>query len=120
MVRLILKLAIVGLIANAVWHAGGAWSSNYRFMDAVQQATRYRGDKTDAQIHDRVFALAGQYDVPVDDDTLTIRREGDRTIIDGSYTRGVELIPGYIYHWPFIIHLDTPTVDPLKVDSPIR
>lgn len=120
MVRLILKLAIVGLLANAAWRAGGVYSSHYRFKDAVQQTTHYRGDKTDTQIHDRIFSLASQYDIPVDEESLTIRREDNRTIVDGAYTKAVELVPGYIYHWPFTIHIDTPGVDPLKLDSPIR
>lgn len=118
--RTLIKLAIVALIANAAWRVGNAYLGYYRFTDAVQQAAHYRGDKSDAQIHDRVFALASQHDIAVTDDTLTIRSEQNRTIVEGAYTQPIEVIPGVVYNWPFAIHIDTPIVDPLKLDSPIR
>ena len=120
MIRFVVKLAIVGLLANAVWRVGGLYASHLRFTDAVQQAAHYRGDKSDTQMHDRVFALASQYDIPIDDDTLSITHENNRTLVDGEYKRSVELVPGFVYKWPFKIHIDAPTIDPLKVDTPIR
>ena len=120
MIRFVVKLAIVGLLANAAWRIGNVYVSHYRFTDAVQQTTHYRGDRTDEQIHDRIFELASQYDIPVDDDTLTIARTNDRTVVDGAYKRPIELVPGWTYRWPFTVHIDTPTIDPAKVDSPIR
>jgi len=119
-IRTLLKLAIVALLANAAWRVGSAYLGYYRFTDAVQQMTHYRGDKSDAQIHDRIFALASQHDIDVTDDTLTIRREENRTIVDGAYTQAIEFLPGVVYQWPFKVHIDTPIVDPLKLDSPIR
>jgi hypothetical protein len=119
-IRTLIKLAIAALVANAVWRVGNAYLSYYRFTDAVQQVTHYRGDKSDAQIHDRVFALASQHDIAVTEETLTIRREENRTIVDGSYTQPIEVVPGVVYNWPFAVHVDTPIVDPLTLDSPIR
>ena len=120
MIRLVIKLAIVGLIANAAWRIGGAYLNHYRFTDAVQEATHYRGQKSDTQIHDRVFELASQHDIPVTDDTLSVRREENHTIVDGAYKQPIEMVPGFVYDWPFTIHIDTPVVDPMKIDSPIR
>jgi len=119
-IRFVVKLAIVGLLANAAWRIGGVYMSHLRFTDAVQQSARYRGDKSDAQIHERVFNLATQYDIPVDDDSLTITHENNRTVVVGEYQRPIELVPGFIYKWPFKVHIDVATIDPLKVDSPIR
>jgi hypothetical protein len=120
-IKLVVKLAIVGLIANATWRVGGAYASHYRFVDAVRATTQYRGGKTDEQIHNRVFELASQYDVPASDATLTIRHEEYHTIVDGSYTRAIDVAPGFTYPWPFTIHVDTFSVEPPKSDgSPIR
>jgi sporulation-control protein spo0M len=119
-IRSLVKLALVVLIANAAWRVGNAYLSHYRFTDAVQQLVHYRGDKTDAEIHDRVFNLATQYDIGVTDETLTIQREENRTIVDGAYTKPIEFFPRMIYEWPFTIHIDTPIVDPLKLTLPTR
>jgi hypothetical protein len=119
-IRFVVKLAIVGLLANAGWRVGSAYASHYRFTDAVQQATHYRGEKSDAQIHDRIFDLASQYDIPVDDETLAITKESNHTIVKGAYQKEIELVPGWEYKWPFKIDIDTAGIDPAKVDSPIR
>ena len=108
MIRAVIKLGLVVLIANAVWRVGGAYLGHFRFTDAVQQLTHYRGDKSDAEIHDRIFALASQYDIDVTDETLTIQREQNRTIVDGAYKKSIEFMPRVIYDWPFTIHVDTP------------
>ena len=31
----------------------------------------------------------------------------NHTIVDGSYVRPVDLLPGYQYPWPFTWHIDT-------------
>jgi hypothetical protein len=117
-IRSIIKLAFAALLANAAFRVGNAYLSHYRFTDAVQQLTHYRGDKTDTEIHDRVFMLASQYDITVTDDTLSIQRDDNRTVVDGTYTKPIEFIPRVIYNWPFTVHIDTPIVDPLKMTIP--
>jgi hypothetical protein len=117
-IRTIIKLALVAFLANAAWRVGNAYVSHYRFTDSVQQLTHYRGVKTDTEIHDRIFALASQYDIEVTDETLTIQREDDRTVVDGAYTKSIEFIPRVVYQWPFKVHVDTPIVDPVKLTLP--
>ena len=120
MIRSLLKLALAAFLANAVWRVGTAYASHYRFTDAAQQLTHYRGDKSDAEIHDRIFTLATQYDIAVTDDTLTIQRGENRTIINGAYTKPIEFLPNVVYDWPFTVHIDMPLVDSLKVPLPAR
>ena len=118
MIRSIIKLALAALLANAAFRVGTVYLSHYRFTDAVQQLTHYRGDKSDTEIHDRVFMLASQYDIAVTDDSLSIQREENRTVVDGTYTKPIEFIPRVVYNWPFTVHIDTPIVDPLKMTIP--
>ena len=118
MIKSLIKLGLVVLIANATWRVGNAYLSHYRFIDDVQQLTHYRGDKSDAEIHDRIFVLASQHDIAVTDETLTIQREENRTIVDGAYKKSIEFLPRVIYDWPFTIHVDMPIVDPLKLPLP--
>jgi hypothetical protein len=107
MIKLIIKLAIAALIANACWRLGTVYLSYYKFEDAVRETTQFLGGKPDAQVESRIFELASEYDIPVTPSNLTIRREQNHTIVDASYTRPIELAPGFVYPWPFSLHVDT-------------
>ena len=50
MFRLLVKLAIAGLIANASWRMGSAYLSFYRFKDAVAETTQYSKEKSDDEL----------------------------------------------------------------------
>ena len=107
MIKLILKLAVVALVANASWRVGGAYVSHYKFTDSVQQAALFRGNKTDDVLRQRIFALASDFDIPVTDSDLTLTTLEHHTVVDGHYTRIIELVPGYKYPWEFTFHIDT-------------
>jgi len=105
--KLLVKLAIVALVANASWHALGAYASYYKFKDAVQQTTLFGNDKTEDQIKARILALASEYDLPLGENEVTVRRDGIHTLVDGSYTQTIDLFPGYSRPWTFEVHSDT-------------
>ena len=107
MIKLILKLALVALIANASWRVGSAYVAHYKFQDSVQQAALFRGSQTDDVLRRRIFELASDYDIPVTDDEVTITTSEHHTVVDGGYTRIIELVPGYKYPWEFTFHVDT-------------
>lgn len=107
MIKLLIKLAIVALVANAAWHVMVAYMSYYKFKDAVQQTTQFGNDKNLDQLKARVLALASDYDLPIGDDDVTIKRDMLHTIVDGSYTKPIDLAPGYSRQWTFTFHTDT-------------
>ena len=107
MIKLILKLAVVALIANASWRVGSAYVAHYKFEDAVQQAALFRGNKTDDVLRRRIFELASDFDIPVTDDDVMLTTDEHHTIVDGDYTRVIELVPGFKYPWEFTFHVDT-------------
>ena len=107
MVRTIIKLAFVALLANAAWQLFTVYWAHFKFSDAVQQTTQFRGNKTDAQLKERILELASQFDVPVSDENLTVQVVDDHTLVDSSYTRRVELVPTFFYPWRFTVHTDT-------------
>jgi hypothetical protein len=114
MVRTVLKLACVALIANATWHMFGAVSPHYKFKDSVQYAVLNGGDSSDDALREKILSLAAQYDVPVTQAEVLIRRDADKhAIVDISYVRPVELAPGFTYPLPLSIHVDTFAVKPL-------
>jgi hypothetical protein len=109
-IKLVLKLAVAALIANAAWRMGTAYLSFYKFKDAVQEATQFGGDKGDAQLQSRILELATDYDVPLTADGFTIEHKANHTIVDGSYVRPVDVLPGYTYRCAFSWRTDTFTI----------
>jgi hypothetical protein len=107
LIKLIFKLAIVALLANATWRVGSAYLAHYKFEDGVQQATQFKGRKSDEALKQRVMELAAQYDIPVTDDQVRLQSQEHHTIVDGEYTREIELAPTFVYPWPFSFHIDT-------------
>jgi hypothetical protein len=105
--KLIVKLAIVALVANAAWHLMTAYTSYYKFKDAVQQTTQFGNDKSIDQLKTRILTLAGDYDLPLGEDDFTVRRETLHTIVEGAYVKTIDLLPGYSRPWKFEIHTDT-------------
>jgi len=107
LIKLILKLAVVALIANATWRVGSAYVAHYKFTDSVQQTTLFRGTKSDEVLRQRILEIASDYDIPVTDGDVTLMTQEHRTVVDGNYTRIIELVPGYKYPWEFTFHIDT-------------
>jgi hypothetical protein len=118
MLKLLVKLALAALIANAVWRLGSAYLQFYRFQDAVLQTAQFGVDRSPADLPQRILDLASQYDVPLSQHDLTVQRDDrQHTIIDGSYTQPLDFAPGYRYPWPFTLHVDVLNVGALAPGS---
>jgi hypothetical protein len=60
----------------------------------------------DAWVHDRIVAIAAQYDVPVDEKAIEINSERSHTQITVYYVRQINIVPGVKRDWPFSMHVD--------------
>ena len=119
MLKLLIRLAIAGLIANAAWRLGSAYVTFYRFKDAVEELAQFGAQRSGADLHQRVGDLASQYALPLSDDDFTIRRdERNHTFVDGSYVQPVEVLPGYRFPWTFTWHVDVLTLSTSPPDPP--
>ena len=107
MIKLIIKLVIAAVIANAAWRLGTNYASFYKFKDAVYQTTQYGPARSDVELRGRVLELAAQYNVPLDEEGFTIERRENHTIVDGAYTVPIEFFPGVRRDWPFVFTVDT-------------
>jgi hypothetical protein len=107
LIKLLLKLIVVALVANAAWHVMTAYTSYYKFKDSVQQTTQFGNDKSIEQLKTRILALAADYDLPIGEDDLTVRREGLHTVVDASYSKTIDVAPGFSQRWAFEVHTDT-------------
>jgi hypothetical protein len=107
LIKTIVKLVIVVLIANATWRIGSAYIAHYKFTDSIQQLSLFRGRQTDDVLRKRIFEAASDFDIPVDEQDITLRTQDRHTIVDGAYVREIEVAPGFVYPWPFDFHVDT-------------
>lgn len=105
--RLLIRLVVAALIANAAWRVGSTYMAYYRFKDAVKETTLFQTGKSDDQLKQRVLELAQLYDVPLGEDDFVVRRANGHTFVDGTYTRMIEIVPGYRRAWGFEVHVDT-------------
>jgi hypothetical protein len=99
-VKLFVKLAVVALLANAAYRIGLEYLTYVKFRDAVRDAATYKPNDDD-DLRKRIMDLAGDYDIPLSQDAVTIRREDRQVLVDGSYHKPIEVVPTFHYDWPF-------------------
>ena len=109
MIKRIVKLAIVALLANAVYRVGAEYVTFIKFRDAIRDAAMFKA-KSEEDLRTRIVALADDYDVPQDDD-IQISRQERVWHIDGSYRKPIEIVPRFQYDWPFTYSLEVVTTD---------
>jgi hypothetical protein len=105
-VKTLTKLIVVALIANALWRAGSAYTTFYRFKDSIYEAAMQ--GTTEADLKQKVVELAHTYDLPLTAEDLTVTREVQHVSVKTSYTSPVAVLPGYEYQWPFTVDVDAP------------
>ena len=98
--KLLIKLAITALLANAAFRLGTEYLVHYKFRDSVREAAMYRAGSDD-ELRQRVMETADAYSIPLKEDGFTIRRDSGQAFILGSYTKPIELVPGFPYSWRF-------------------
>ena len=104
--KLIIKLVITALIANALFRIGTEYVTYYNFRDSVREAATYRA-KNDVELSQRVMEIASAYGVPLAADGFTMRRDHREATVLGSYTKPIELAPGFPYQWKFDFEIQT-------------
>ena len=120
MFRLLLKLILVAILANATWHAFNVYAPHYRFKDAAQYAAQFRGDSSDDLVRGKIMSLAGQYGLPVNEEDVSVTHTGQHTFVEVSYVTSVELLPGFKRPWPLSFKVDVYTLNTPKENSPAK
>jgi hypothetical protein len=98
--KLLIKLALTALLANAAFRLGTEYLTHYKFRDSVREAATYRAGGDD-ELRQRIVETAALYSIPLKEDGFTIRRDSGQALIQGSYTKPIELVPGFPYSWRF-------------------
>jgi hypothetical protein len=96
-IRRLIQLAIFLLIANGLYQTAPAFMHSYQFKDALQELALFSQKSADAQLIDRVMALADEHDIPLERDYIQIHRSNAQLIINVSYIETMKVVPGYDY-----------------------
>jgi len=105
-IRKLVKLAIFLLIANAVYRIAPVSLHYFQFKDALDELALFQmnSKSTDAELTDRIMALADEHNVPLDRDYIQIHRPNGQLVIDAAYVESLALLPGYTYEHEFDVH----------------
>ena len=120
MVRNLVRLAVVLLIANALYRFVPGYMHHYQFKDAVAEAAKFSKDRSDTDLVDRVMVLADRYSIPLEREAVQVSRDKQMTYITLTYEEQIEWVPGSRKPMPYTVsvegwHVTPPTgVDPLR------
>jgi hypothetical protein len=109
MVKLVIKLAIVALIANALYHVVPPYYNNWKFQDALKELATFPGFRaTLPQVLDKCERIAKEHDLDLTrDDFVVVMPVGGRTTtIDTQYTVAMSYIPGHPKEHTFVVHVE--------------
>ena len=83
--KLLIKLAVAALLANAAFRIGTEYFVHYQFRDSVREAAMFRA-KNDEELGQRVMEVAATYDVPLPPDGFSMRRDAREAVVEGVPT----------------------------------
>jgi hypothetical protein len=111
MVKVTIKLAIVGLIANALFQVVPYYYTNWQFHDALKELATYPGSRTTLpQVLAKAEKIAKSYDLDLTSSDFDIKLAGaggaKTATIDVSYGVVMKPIPGRPMPHLFVIHVE--------------
>lgn len=109
MVKLAIKLAIVALIAHAVYQVVPSYYNNWKFQDALKELATYPGFKPTApQVLEKCVKIARQHDLDltVDDFVVVMPVGAKTTTISTQYTVAMSYIPGQPREHTFVVQVE--------------
>jgi hypothetical protein len=118
--KLLIKLAITALLANAVFRVGTQYITHYQFRDSIREAAMYQA-KTEDELRDRILEIAATYGLPQGAGDISVSRNGRQWTTSGTYTKKIEIVPTFPYDWKFDWDVDAFVSDaPLLPGAPTR
>ena len=95
--KTVIKLIVAAALVNAAYRGGSVFLKYYQFKDETQQMVLFGQAEAVPDLTKQILGEATKRDVPIDDDGVTVTREGTRTLAEVAYTESVELFPRFSY-----------------------
>jgi hypothetical protein len=97
MFRALIKLAVVVIVLNALYHAGDAYWRFYQLKDSSEQALIFGVDAKPERLKEQILKRAADLKVPVSPQSVMVMKEGGRSEATVTYLEAIEVFPGYRY-----------------------
>lgn len=104
--KTLFKLAILFLIAHALFRFVPPYWHHQQFKTALTELSQQWGEPTDEDVMQHVLATAAKHDVPITSEHVTLRRVREHILIDVAYVVPIEWLPTMKKPWDFELHLD--------------
>ena len=95
--KTVIKLLLAAVIANAAYRSGSVALKYYRFQDQTQQMVLFGQSEPVSGLTRQILEEAVKRSVPLEEQGLSVTREGGRTVADVSYSESVEVFPRIVY-----------------------
>lgn len=105
--RRLINLLLLMLIANAVWRVTPAVFAYFVFRDQVVETARWSAGRSDQEIKEVLLEMARRSNIPLLDEHLVVKRQGQRMLVDARYVERLEILPLYFHDYEFTISTDT-------------
>jgi len=100
--KTIIKIVLALVVLTAAAQAGMASLTNYQFQDAIHESLLFDPRASEAEIIEMVVKLGSEHGLSVEAGNVTVREVGSDLIVSATYTREVNLLPGfYAREWTF-------------------
>src|SRR4026209_747757 len=106
MVKNLVRLAVLLLIAHALYRFVPVYMHYYQFKDAVAETALFAKDWTDIELVDRVMSLAERYQIPIERDAVQVSRDPRMAYITLAYEEQIEWVPTYKRTMPFSVSVE--------------
>ena len=104
-IRAVIKLALLALVVHAGVRVVPVFWSFVKFRDACQEIARFSAKRAAPDIASRVMAKAGQFDIPLNEQALVVRKQGAVTFISADYSAQLEDLPTKFYVYQFVVNV---------------
>ncbi len=119
--KIIFKIAVTVILLTATVQAGRAAVKHYTFVDAIHEAMLFSGNRTEEELTDRVLDLADIHEVPLNPDTLVVRRLPYAIEVEAPYSEAIELVPGVFKRaWGFNASVRVRLLEDSRPRTPAR
>jgi len=112
--KVILKLVVAIVIANAATHAALASWRHFQLRDAAEQLVTFGGMQQETEIKGTILKRAVELGLPVTANDVHVLRNGKYTAANASYIQPIELFPNYTYPYTFSFKVESTMLVGLK------
>lgn len=108
MFRKAVKIAVLLVIANAVYQVAPQFWRYQRFKSALEDVALAAKGKADAVIVNEVLELAATHQIALDRDWITVSRAADlsHTYIEATWEQPLTPVPGWTHPWVPVVKVD--------------